>query len=222
MKWPALIAVTLGAVYVLYSAEHPTCKYRYRLTIDVDVGGRTVTGSGVIQVSEPSTPHWLRQLGSAAHIKGEAVTVDLGIHGPLFVLLEGGRFRGVGALALGAFRSALPQPGFNADEACAILSKLNKAAELKKDQLPRLVTFRDPNIRGSAVIIDPDDMEAAFGPGVHFAGARIELTKDAVTSGNVESKLPWLRHLPSSGRIDATPESQLDNMVRKDVFELDE
>lgn len=56
--------------------------------------------------------------------------------------------------------------------------------------LPTLVTFTDLNDPMSVRVVDPDGFEQAFGPGVRFKRAFIEMTNDQVTRG-IEKKLPW-------------------------------
>ena len=70
----------------------PSVTLRYRLTLNAQVEGRPVTGSGVIQVTYAKNPQFL---GASAQIsiaeKGEAVVLDLASRGVLFALLKGDR-----------------------------------------------------------------------------------------------------------------------------------
>src|SRR5437762_1764708 len=63
---------------------------RYRLTINVEVDGKLVSGSGVIQVKQSDTRGLFGSMGGfGSEVSGEAVVVDLGQHGVLFALLHG-------------------------------------------------------------------------------------------------------------------------------------
>jgi hypothetical protein len=64
----------------------PSATVRYRLTWEADVDGKTVTGSGVIQVMRQDTTAIEALGGYGAVIKGEAVVLDLGSRGQLFAL----------------------------------------------------------------------------------------------------------------------------------------
>jgi hypothetical protein len=54
-----------------------------------------------------------------------------------------------------------------------------------------LVTFKDINDPRSVVQVRPDDLEAAFGPGVRLGRVTIEATRHAVTTG-IEKIVPVL------------------------------
>jgi len=55
-----------------------------------------------------------------------------------------------------------------------------------------LVRFANLNDPTSAVLVDPRDLAASFGPGVRFKGATVEITDDPITKG-IEARLPWLK-----------------------------
>lgn len=60
------------------------------------------------------------------------------------------------------------------------------------DWLPQMVTFDDENVPASVRHVDPQHLENAFGPGVHFVEASVGITKDPVTTG-IEKFIPWVR-----------------------------
>ena len=51
MKWFLGIIVAIAAVAGLYKLKYPTYTYRYRMTVEVDVGGEVRSQSSVIEVS---------------------------------------------------------------------------------------------------------------------------------------------------------------------------
>jgi len=57
--------------------------------------------------------------------------------------------------------------------------------------LPTLVTFADLNDPQSMRVIQPGQLEAAFGPDVRFKRIWIEITRNPVTTA-LEQKLPFL------------------------------
>lgn len=71
------------------------------------------------------------------------------------------------------------------------LNRLKPKAGLPLEDLPVLARFGDPKIPTSAVLVDPRDLAASFGPGVTFKSATVEITDDPITKG-IETRLPWL------------------------------
>jgi hypothetical protein len=190
-----VLGVIVGGIAVLVAVYEfgYTHRYRYRLTLDVDVDGQVKTGSGVIQVTHRPDlvpgrpfPHY------GAGISGEAVYVDLGQRGNLLALLTGPDKSSPFDLAAKTFNS--PQFVGATEDAMRWrerLARLRAHADLRPDQLPMLVTFKDLNDPKSILQVYPSDLSAAFGPGVTFKRATIEMTRDPVTIGIV-ARLPWL------------------------------
>jgi hypothetical protein len=88
MRGLGLTALILLGPYTGWKLAYTTYSYRYRLTVDVLVDGEIKTGTGVIEVSATPGPAWLTGMNYAAEApraRGEAVVVDLGRHGLLFV-----------------------------------------------------------------------------------------------------------------------------------------
>ena len=57
--------------------------------------------------------------------------------------------------------------------------------------MPLMVRFVNVNDPRSAERVDPEHMDASFGPGVKFENATVVMTNDALTMG-IEKRLPWL------------------------------
>ncbi len=57
--------------------------------------------------------------------------------------------------------------------------------------LPDLVTFADVADPASVMAVDPDDLTATLGPGIHWRSMKLEVTDDPLTRG-IEKRLPWI------------------------------
>ena len=169
-------------------------------------------GEGVIGVAFQSqgpllignTPQWSVGAG------GEAFAIDIGKRGALFVLLVGDRPRnernhvrwgdkgrspdaGRGALSVYFdFVVANFPNGLGSKAKIDALAASKMAVELESAALPLLVRFRDLNDPSSVEVVDPNNLEAAFGAGVKLVGAHAEITGEPITYG-IERRLPWLK-----------------------------
>ena len=83
----------------------------------------------------------------------------------------------------------------------AALAKPRKPVELQPMDLPVLATFEDVNDPNSVRRVDPNDIAATLGPGVHWRKITIETTNEPITIG-IEKKLPWLTKLAPVQHLD--------------------
>ncbi len=200
MKLIGIVVLIAAGLYFAWSWAFSPGTLRYRLTLEAEADGQSYTGSGVIEVRYDIPPSWLLPGNRvAARHKGEAVVVDLGTRGLLFVVLEGEPIRVSGAYS--AKPTSMPVKEFNLapsvgalkEETVRGLGRLNARAEIPFSRLPLMVAFKDINDPRSVVLVRPDDLSAVFGPGVRLLRTTIETTHDAVTTG-IEKRLPWLKH----------------------------
>jgi hypothetical protein len=197
-KFLVVCAAIVGGLYLAYLMIFPTAYLRYRLTLDVDVDGVTLAGSGVVEIAYPGMPDWLSEIGQAAHFAGEmqgyAITVDLGARGLLFVvdaypadpkthLIAGSpatrlSFLPFAAYGLSGTGSYFPSSGL---AAVRELQTKKGPVDIPPDSLPMLVRFRNIDDGDTIEEVDPRDLGAAYGPGVRLARARFEFTTDPVS-----------------------------------------
>jgi hypothetical protein len=170
-----------------------TYRYRYRLAIEVDVDGQVKSGSSVIQVTRRLDPVPGRPWGhySTAAI-GEAVFVDLGPRGNLFVLLTNEGSKSPELLGARTFHFDPTDTTDTAEQQrrAKVLTAERAQAELRPDQLPLLVTFANLDDPATARVVQPDEFAQVFGAGVRLRRAWVEMTSDPVTRG-IEKALPW-------------------------------
>jgi hypothetical protein len=76
------------------------------------------------------------------------------------------------------------------------LAKGRKPVALQPMDLPVLATFQNVDEPNSVRRIDPNDLAASLGPGVHWRSMTIETTNEPITTG-IEKKLPWLKRIKS-------------------------
>jgi len=167
----ALMATTLA----LSGCGETIVDYKYRLTLEVEADGKVYRGSSVVQVwlsrsaaSPISTANVLRRA------RGEATVVDLG-EGRLLVALITGT---------GHYTNDPWMPG----------NKVS-ARDLTPDELPRLVSFKNPNDPKTAFLVDPNNLTEAFGRGVKWRRIRIELADGERLTRQIDRQFPWLMEI---------------------------
>jgi len=233
----ALLIVALPLLWVGAAALTEfgnTWTYRYRITLGVSVGGKEHVGSSVIQVRVTQKSAMLPQTqGVSIKVSGEAVVVDLGNHGILFVLLkdvERPQRRAPNSWSASANEitsSAFPRTQEEKGEwglarTMRRYSQGGQGRELQPDQLPLLVRFRNETAPSTIEQVDPTNLEMSIGPGARLTRATIEtvpagrfpfnisgltlprwLTGEPVTR-KIKEVLPWLSPDPERRLIPPT------------------
>lgn len=235
----ALLIVALPFLWVGAAALTEfgnTWTYRYRLTLGVSVNDKEHVGANVVQVRVTEKSNMLPQTGGVyTRVAGEAVAVDLGERGVLFVLLKdiererpfsaasGMWFASADNIVQSAFPRIKGEEGkWGLALAMRRYAQGGESRELRPDQLPLLVRFRDKADPKTVEQVDPTNLEPQFGPGTRLTRATIEtvpagwfplnvsgltfprwLTGDPVTIG-IRRLLPWLSQDPGSRLVAAT------------------
>lgn len=207
------LAIIVAVVFLLGWVGLTACTaykgtVRYRLTVNVETPDGIATGSGVIEYKHtvykrplPMTQGTIEETDR----RGEAVVVDLGTRGTLYVLLACRQ----GKTPVWCSGDKLPfevlkksgsvdlkfQPGetdgaWRARMARAIEAMRGKHPVAIAD-LPFLVRFRDERDPKTVEAVDPYNLAASFGEGVRLGSVTMEITDDPVTRG-IEKRLGWL------------------------------
>jgi hypothetical protein len=166
--------------------------------------GRKI-GEGVYKVSFYDTTHeWMRisEPRGGANTAGEAVVVDIGPRGLLFVLLTGDvRRKFSDELSANAVeRAGFVHRGLTPiiDYARQVSSaRTNGRFPVLPEELPMMIRFKDIHDPMSAELIDPKDLSKTFGAGVSLGDVFVDITDDPVTTG-IEKWLPWVGRLQGS------------------------
>jgi hypothetical protein len=197
-------------VYAFLQYWRPTVVINYRLTLEAMTPDGPKSGSGVIQVSYASQFN-LNGGGRSGVIEvtGEAVPVDLGRGKILFVTLTSnasGRPGSPGKRDGSLDAEFLPVKIFGFvwrwGEERKLPSQVQAAraagaVDVPLRSLPTIVTFKDINDPKSVVLVQPDNLAAAFGEGYSLSKATLELTDHPTTEG-IGNTLRWLREQPET------------------------
>jgi hypothetical protein len=193
--YSALVLALVVGAYLAWTWVYPSGTLRYRLTIEAEADGRPVTGSGVIEVTYRKADFPLSSVAISTAVKGEAVAVDLGPRGILFVVLTGPpgtTSADPPTMAVRTFNLA-PSVGSLTPQTLRRLGTLTARAEIPANLLPMMVRFRDASDPKSVELVEPGALAKTFGTGVRFLRATAETTREQITTG-VDARLPWLRH----------------------------
>ncbi|MCA9179966.1 MAG: hypothetical protein KDA51_00895 [Planctomycetales bacterium] len=157
-------------------------EWNQKLTVEVLVDGRVVSGSAV------SFVHWdePNALGNyGTDYRGEATVVDLGERGMLFALIgEGTKY-----IARDTLRNELGERLY--EKLFPKIEQFRGTREVPRDNYPLLVKF--DNIKDPATIkrVDPENLAASFGPDVLLNRITLTITDEPATEGTLEKLLPW-------------------------------
>jgi hypothetical protein len=193
----AIVAALVLVSCAAYSLIYPTISLRYRLTLDVDVDGVTHTGSGVVEVDYKFEPHPFNIDNFAfypGHLHGNAITVDLGDRGLLFVVnanpflydpdtkqARTRRYTTLSSLPLRAHDFDM-RPELVTDPQTIREVKLNREPiDFPPKELPMLVRFRFLGDPPSIEQVDPLDLASTIGPAVHLKRVTFQITDDPIT-----------------------------------------
>lgn len=199
MRKLALFVAAVLAIYGFFKLSYPTHSWRQKITITVTTPEGEKTGSAVHAVAWYPNP--IFKDGAKYHLalQGEAVAVEAAPGKVLFALLagpSGSSSEYAGLMALYRF-GVTPLGGHNfpwaeADFAGVRAARRKGPADLPTELLPMLVTFRDIADPKSVERVDPNNLAAAFGPGVTLKRATLEITDQPITTG-IEKYAPSYR-----------------------------
>lgn len=187
----AFICMLACTGLLLYACSGGSVTYRYRLTVTVDTPEGPRTGSSVIEVTTCCSSR--SNAGVTSTQRGEAVAVDLGRRGTLFALLSvrDDPFHAA-KIAPAALMPVIDSRG-TAEAAINNLRAMRDvrgAVPVPRRVYPVLVNFRDIRDPNTVMEVDPDRLEARFGPGVHLRAITVEMSDDALTS-TIPARFPW-------------------------------
>jgi hypothetical protein len=231
-RFVATLTVVGLAIAAIWWWYFPSATLNYKLSVDVEDNGVVHHGEGVIGVDFQSngfmriahTPKW------SIWPRGEAFAVDLGERGTMFVLLSQDRVRAVwpwsqkhasaeaGRAALNEYYGDgfqnLPPDRTGLHTLQAFIREHAAIVDIALASLPMLVRFRDINDPTTVERVDPEHLDASFGPGVRLVRATVQITDEPVTTG-IEKLIPWFRtqagHL--SGQLFEDPDHPERNLT---------
>ncbi len=209
-----VLVLSVGAVaYAMSEIKEPeTYSWRYKLTVEIDTPEGVKTGSAVREVTSIKYPTELDSTSPRIEtkLKGEAVVVDLGRRGSVFVLLKGGaneshdhaKYLSQKIFSNPPKKSLVEHYKENFDQlkgkAKAVPDKYHSLMVTFKDTTdPKSIKFaRSVRRTQKSTFVHPeyvtkDNFTELFGEGVVLKNIELELTNESVSWG-IEDILPWL------------------------------
>lgn len=184
----ALLAI--GAIWFWIDSRLPT--YRFELAVEVDTPQGLRIGSSVIEVRTRREPRLLPDMsGQSERLIGEAVLVDLPGGQRLYATLKTETADDADTIAA---ETLLPYPARGALSLKETLSRLARPGQegvVPRNAYPLLVRFRTAGDPASVEGLDPDNLAAAFGPGVSLRRIIVRTTSSPPTFRNADAA-PWL------------------------------
>jgi hypothetical protein len=206
----AIATVVLGGLYYLAEPDH-----KYRLTVELQTPQGLKSASGVVAVYKDKIS--VGGIGGGTATQGDALFLDLGGGRNLVAILrqgeKGGDVDGMNHLAMNAFAAAGQKVPFKG------VKLLSGTVQVYGDLIPTLVTFANVADPKTARVIEPTNIEAAFGGGYHLKQVTLEMVPiglwpldfggllgEPVTRG-IDKRLPWVNSLGGylSGRFACNP-----------------
>jgi len=205
-KFIFVCALLIFGGYAACETLYPTLYLRYKLTVNIRDRGELKTGSGVIEVRYDIVPDGFVWMGGGTRVsgsvRGNAVTVDLGRDGLVFVLnVNDTRHWKSGdpippnlvelplvALGLGAsvFSSELKRAVLQAQ------AMPRKPVRVPATEMPLMVRFGSDSVPSTIRPVSAAYLEQDLGESIHFESATLELT-DEPLSGIPANWPEWLK-----------------------------
>ena len=200
LSWSWSVAVAIGVIalgVIIYNLANPWHTYRYRLTVDLDVDGKSLSQSKIYQISKADSPlrkYFAFESGTEIRdVEGEALYFDLGAK-PLVITLSGpSDSKGPTSVVVLA-QHMLKVNDWNSPVLQEAMKKGTKVS-VPIDKLPWMITFDDPADPNSVRLIDPDNLSAVFGRNVSVSSASLEMTTKRPSKIEIFQHLPWLRNI---------------------------
>ncbi len=206
MRWFSIFAVIFFTFALTGCFEDDSATLRLKIIARALIDGKPVENSSVMEITWSHSSLNLIGKGGATYAKGEAVVLDLGQRGKVFILpwmnSPDGSFGQY-------YEVALPQSigiknriaKFDSDD-FAKLRNLKTGREftpnyrfsmVDRDFKPFMVTLRDPADPATVTEVTKENFAKLFGEGASFKGVTIKITDEPVTSGVTMKALPLLK-----------------------------
>lgn len=183
----AIPVLAFLAFVTWYKLTFPSYTFHYRLTVQVEVDGEVKEASGVIGIRWNDTPDLPDVPTFKFHAFGQALLVDLGGHGVLFVPLSASEEReGLDARRL-PFGQQAPRTRDVVERAINVRGR----SQVVPHNLPQFIWQSHLNDPGSAVVVTAEQFPEVISPNVRLVGVWTEITEDPVSTG-LENEVAWI------------------------------
>jgi hypothetical protein len=203
MRILGAIAVTLVlavlALVTWYKLTFPSYIFHYRLTVQVEVDGEVKEASGVIGIHWLDTPDWPNAVTFKYCAFGQALLVDLGGYGVLFVPLSASEEReGLDAKRL-PFGQQVPRTPDVIERAINVRGP----SQVAPHNLPQFIWQPQLNDPSSAVVVTAEQFAEVISPNVRLVRIWTEITDEPVSTG-LEKEVPWIGEMYEQKRTSVT------------------
>lgn len=182
----AIPVLAFLAFVTWYKLTFPSYTFHYRLTVQVEVDGEVKEASGVIGIRWHDTPD-INVSTYQLSAFGQAVLVDLGNHGTLFVPLGANtNYEGLDLSQL-LFGRESPRSRDVIERALKVKGRL----EVAPHNLPQFIWQPQINDPSSAVVVTAEQFPEVISPNVRLVGVWTEITEDPVSTG-LENEVAWI------------------------------
>lgn len=201
------------SVLALASCTNET-SWNQRLTLVIETPQGEVRGSAVTRVTKTETSGSLvlpEARGVRSKVEGEAVVVEVVPGKFLFALLSGSdEWERDAANWVYTAYQLIEVDSHSRAMGTIRTQPLDTPVPMPPEGWPMLVTFDDITKPETVRRVDPADLVAVFGEGVRLKAVTLEVTREAVTAGQVEGVLGWWPTM-REGSGDGMPSLKLPN-----------
>lgn len=209
-KFLFVCALIIGGGYAACQILYPTLYLRYKLTVNISDHGVIKSGSGVIEISYSLGTDIFEYAGpSGAYgvMHGNAITVDLGKDGVVFVInraatppphVAGEPFRPLTTLAdlplvVSGFGAGARKSSVMKRDVLAVQNSPHAPVEVPAWAMPAMVRFQNLEDPRSIEELEAVSSEDTRRSGIHFTSATLELTDEPLTA--IPADWPdWLKN----------------------------
>ncbi|WP_205934435.1 hypothetical protein [Rhizobium leguminosarum] len=190
------LLILWGAI-LLTACQGETASVRYRVIAGIEVDGKPIEASTVMEVRYSRVTQSLTGAGGATRLYGETLSFDIPGKGAFYILPveheKGGTLAPIWEkailLTLGIKSSIGMLQDADFDRMKAATGRM-PFRMFGGNRYPAFIAFRDEKNPKTIYEIQPRDLAKVF-PGVRFTGLDIEITDESVTS-KIRDRLPWL------------------------------
>lgn len=201
MRVPIILIAALGLLAaVLVWSSRPTIM-RYKMTVTVDTPDGPRSGVSVFESRAQRNLLKFEGVQLMSHLSGEAAVVDLPGRGKLFALMKGDpddRGSEMGQLIARTLFPNGPVPTSQrpklGDPPVSMHRYMRSSGNYTGPRMsgyPMFARFADISQPETVMRVDPDNLTASFGPGVHLRSITIQIT-DQPSTQKIKRMLPWL------------------------------
>lgn len=166
-------------------------EWHQKLVLEVNTPHGLVSGGSTIAAGVSLDPKWLPSNGGGGHswIKGESSFVEISPGKYLFAVL---RDQDEIDRAVHSFASQIHAFDGTTEQIFHALETTQGTGRVPRPYYPSLVVFDGLSDPSSVRAVDPDHLEAIFGPGTSLKNITLEITNERVTVGPIDKILKWL------------------------------